>query len=102
MRHAAKHGLTFHLWWHPHNIGVNTERNLQQLDEICAYYSQLKEKYGMRSLNMGEAAEEIFQIVANSPDQAKERAKMQWSGPIDRIEIVDINPEDSDIDAPFV
>ena len=49
-----------------------------------------------------EAAEEIFQIVANSPDQAKERAKMQWSGPIDRIEIVDINPEDSDIDTPFV
>ena len=60
MLHAAKHGLTFHLWWHPHNIGVNTERNLQQLDEIFAYYSQLKEKYGMRSLNMGEAAEEIL------------------------------------------
>lgn len=49
-----------------------------------------------------EAAEEIIQVVANSPDQAKERAKMQWSGPIDRIEIVDINPEDSDIDEPFM
>ena len=49
-----------------------------------------------------EACEEIFQIVANSPDQAKEGAKMQWSGPIDRIEIIDINPEDSDIDTPFV
>lgn len=39
------------------------------------------------------AAEEIFTIRANSPDQAKEYAKMQWSGPIDRIEIVDVNPE---------
>jgi len=60
MRYAARHGRVFHLWWHPHNIGVNTERNLQQLDEIFGYYNQLKEKYGMRSLNMGEAAEEIL------------------------------------------
>lgn len=60
MRYAAKHGLTFHLWWHPHNIGVNTQTNLEQLEEIFSYYDRLKEKYGMRSLNMGEAAEEIL------------------------------------------
>lgn len=60
MRYAARHGLTFHLWWHPHNIGVNTEINLKQLDEIFGYYNKLKEKYGMRSLNMGEAADEIL------------------------------------------
>ena len=41
-----------------------------------------------------EAAEEIFDIVAGSPSEAIERAKDQWSGPIDRIEIVDVNPED--------
>lgn len=57
MRHAAKHGLTFHLWWHPHNIGILTEEHLEQLDEIFAYYEQLKETYGMQSLNMREAAE---------------------------------------------
>lgn len=39
------------------------------------------------------AAEEIFRIVATSPDQAKEYAKQRWQGPIDRIEIVDVNPE---------
>lgn len=39
------------------------------------------------------AAEELFSIVATSPDEAIERVKQQWSGPIDRIEIVDINPE---------
>lgn len=58
MEHAAKNGLTFHLWWHPHNIGVRTEEHLAQLEEIFSFYQQLKQKYGMRSLNMGEAARE--------------------------------------------
>ena len=56
MRHAAKHGLTFHLWWHPHNVGVRTEEHLKQLEEIFACYRQLKDRYGMESLNMKEAA----------------------------------------------
>ena len=60
MLHAAKNGLTFHLWWHPHNVGVRTELHMQQLEEIFSYYEELKEKYGMRSLNMGEAAREIL------------------------------------------
>lgn len=56
MLHAAKKNLTFHLWWHPHNIGVRTEAHLCQLEEIFRYYTELKETYGMQSLNMGEAA----------------------------------------------
>lgn len=60
MLHAARNGLAFHLWWHPHNIGVMTDYHLKQLEEILCYYDELKEKYGMRSLNMGEAAEEIL------------------------------------------
>jgi len=56
MKHAAEHGLTFHLWWHPHNIGVMTEAHLAQLEEIFRYYTELKETYGMQSLNMREAA----------------------------------------------
>mgnify|MGYP003290863212 FL=1 len=57
MRYAAKHGLVYHLWWHPHNLGVRTEENLAQLEELFRYYTELKEQYGMQSLNMGEAAE---------------------------------------------
>jgi hypothetical protein len=57
MLHAAKNGLYFHLWWHPHNIGVRTERHLQQLEELFRYYEQLRDQYGMQSMNMGEAAE---------------------------------------------
>jgi len=55
MLHAAKKGLTFHLWWHPHNAGAHTEAYLSQLEEILRYYTELKEKYGMRSMNMREA-----------------------------------------------
>lgn len=58
MRHAAKKGLTFHLWWHPHNAGVYTEAYLKQLEEVFQYYEVLKRTYGMRSLNMREAAQE--------------------------------------------
>ena len=42
-----------------------------------------------------EAAQEIIPVKAISPQQALEYAKMQWSGPIDRIEIVDINPDET-------
>ena len=56
MLYAAKHGLVYHLWWHPHNLGVRTEENLAQLEEIFRYYRELQKHYGMQSLNMGEAA----------------------------------------------
>ena len=60
MLHAAKNSLTFHLWWHPHNIGVRTDFHMQQLEEIFCYFEELREQYGMRSLNMGEAAQEVL------------------------------------------
>ena len=60
MLHAAKKGLTFHLWWHPHNVGVHTDLHMAQLEKIFSYYQKLKEKYGMRSLNMDEAAQEVL------------------------------------------
>ncbi len=57
MRHAAQKGLTFHLWWHPHNLGLRTEEHLAQLEEIFAYYDRLRQEYGMESKNMAEAAQ---------------------------------------------
>lgn len=60
MRHAAKKGLTFHLWWHPHNVGIRTEAHMKQLEEILAYYDELKATYGMRSLNMAEMCAEVL------------------------------------------
>lgn len=57
MLHAAKKGLTFHLWWHPHNMGDMTEEFFAQLEDVLQYYTQLRKDYGMESLNMREAAE---------------------------------------------
>ena len=57
MLHAAKHGLVFHLWWHPHNIGARTDWHLAQLEEIFSYYDTLRKQYGMRSMNMREMAD---------------------------------------------
>jgi len=59
MLHAAKNNLVFHLWWHPHNVGAKTDLHMKQLEEIFTYYDYLRKKYGMRSLNMKEAAEEF-------------------------------------------
>lgn len=53
---AAKNGLFYHLWWHPHNFGVNLAANLAFLRKILEHYRSLHETYGMESLNMSEMA----------------------------------------------
>jgi peptidoglycan/xylan/chitin deacetylase (PgdA/CDA1 family) len=53
---AAKENKMYHLWWHPHNFGLNLKENLQFLSKIFTHYSHLKNKYGMKSYNMAETA----------------------------------------------
>lgn len=57
MTHAARTGTVFHLWWHPHNFGADLDANARFLRRILAHYRDLSERYGMRSLTMGELAE---------------------------------------------
>lgn len=57
MTHAAKYGRLFHLWWHPHNFGLNTRENLTFLKKILEHFKILQQETGMRSLNMGEMSE---------------------------------------------
>lgn len=54
MLHAAKKEENFHLWWHPHNFGINLNENLNNLEEILKYYKYLEENYNMKSKNMKE------------------------------------------------
>jgi peptidoglycan/xylan/chitin deacetylase (PgdA/CDA1 family) len=56
MEDAAINKRIFHLWWHPHNFGKNTEQNIVFLNKIIDHYKVLQEKYDMKSLNMGELA----------------------------------------------
>ncbi len=54
--HAAQHGLIYHLWWHPHNFGRDTDRNIAFLRRVLDHFSKLRDKHGMLSMNMGEIA----------------------------------------------
>ena len=54
MTDAAINKRLYHLWWHPHNFGKNTARNIEFLEKIAEHYRALNRTYGFRSLNMGE------------------------------------------------
>jgi hypothetical protein len=56
MTAAAKADCVFHLWWHPHNFGVNIEENMAVLKSLLQHYVRLRDKYGMRSAQMGDFA----------------------------------------------
>lgn len=59
MDHAAKTGRVFHLWWHPHNFGMELERNMAFLQRILGHFDKLRREQAMRSLTMHELANEI-------------------------------------------
>lgn len=55
--YAAEKREIFHLWWHPHNFGVNLEENLDFLREILETFRQYRQSDDLRSLSMLETAE---------------------------------------------
>lgn len=63
IRAAANSGI-YHLYWHPHNFGVNQEENLQLLEKILQYYLELHQRYGMVSKSMEEVCEDYLQDKA--------------------------------------
>ena len=60
MHNAAVSGAGFHLWWHPHNFGVNLQENLKSLTRVLEYFLYLQEKFGMQSLTMAEAGAQNY------------------------------------------
>jgi hypothetical protein len=59
IRHAARTGRLFHLWWHPHNFGRDLEENLSFLEAILRVVGECRARSGMRSLSMGEVADDL-------------------------------------------
>ncbi len=55
LTYAARHGLAYHLWWHPHNCGIDLEKNIGMLRRILEHFQDLREGYGMQSKNMAES-----------------------------------------------
>ncbi|HEU0137179.1 MAG TPA: polysaccharide deacetylase family protein [Flavobacterium sp.] len=54
MLYAAKNGTCYHLWWHPHNFGYETHRNMNDLEDLLKYYKQLNADHGFASASMIE------------------------------------------------
>lgn len=54
LSYAAKHNEIYHLWFHPHNFGANMEQNLRLFESILEHYAQCRDKYGMKSMTMGD------------------------------------------------
>ena len=52
MERAARSGKAYHLWWHPHNLATDPERNLAALTAILGTYSKLNQEYGWESHSM--------------------------------------------------
>jgi len=61
MTYAAQNGLTYHLWWHPHNFGINISENLLFLEKILSHYQKLNSKYNFESRSMLQLADELNQ-----------------------------------------
>jgi peptidoglycan/xylan/chitin deacetylase (PgdA/CDA1 family) len=54
IKFAAKHGLIYHLWWHPHNFGKYINENFKFLAQVLEYYHQLNREGKIESQNMLE------------------------------------------------
>jgi peptidoglycan/xylan/chitin deacetylase (PgdA/CDA1 family) len=52
MTYAARRGELVHLWWHPHNFGTHTKRNLENLETVLKHFVKLQNEYGMESMTM--------------------------------------------------
>jgi hypothetical protein len=53
---AARDGLVYHLWWHPHDFGLCLAENMAVLRTILCEFRTLQERHGMESLSMADAA----------------------------------------------
>jgi peptidoglycan/xylan/chitin deacetylase (PgdA/CDA1 family) len=68
METAARRRTLFHLWWHPHNFGVDLQENLAFLGKILDHFRILQDRYGMRSMTMAAVADEV--LDAPGPSRA--------------------------------
>ena len=56
LRHAARRGRIFHLWWHPHNFSQHQAENFAMLEQILDEFDRLATSEGMQSLTMADVA----------------------------------------------
>ena len=65
MTAAAAKGQCYHLWWHPHNFGLNLRENLAVLEQLLVHHGWLRERYGVVSMTMGEVGRAVRERLAS-------------------------------------
>ncbi len=60
MTYAAKNNLMYHLWWHPHNFGMNQNENFDFLKMILNHYQYLNKEYNFKSYTMAALAKSLI------------------------------------------
>lgn len=60
LKYAAQTSQIYHLWWHPHNFGVNLEQNLAFLESVLRTFDKFRHQYKMLSLNMAEVGQLVL------------------------------------------
>jgi len=60
MAYAAKNNYIYHLWWHPHNFGINQDENFSFLEKILIHYAELNDKYKFESYTMSQLAKSLM------------------------------------------
>jgi len=70
MTYAAQHNEIFHLWWHPHNFGIDQDQNFKNLEDILEHFKSLQERYGMESASMHDISKYVDEHAASSISEA--------------------------------
>jgi hypothetical protein len=59
LRHAARAGRIFHLWWHPFNFVHNRSENLSLLEHVLDEFDELSRTEGMETLTMSDVSDRV-------------------------------------------
>ncbi|MDY0404837.1 hypothetical protein P5G51_004965 [Virgibacillus sp. 179-BFC.A HS] len=65
MTHAAVNGEIYHLWWHPHNFGVQLDENMDFLRKILGHFRLLQKSHHFESMAMEQLAADILENAKN-------------------------------------
>lgn len=57
LAHAARRREILHVWWHPHNFGIDTAAHMNVLRDLLTAFARCRDAQGMQSMTMSEAAD---------------------------------------------
>ncbi len=67
LRHAARQGQIFHLWWHPHNFSQNRAENFAVLEQVLDEFDRLAVDEGMQSMHMADVTAKVTPAESRRP-----------------------------------